>query len=468
MNRSRMNLWIKAWVWGAVSFCLTGNAVEARDEPLPNLLVILTDDHGYADLPAQGLNEVQLPNLQKLTESGVRFTQGYVSGSMCSPSRAGLLSGRYQQRFGHENNACQEALFKKGGKILPESLKAAGYASGMFGKWHLGEKSAEYRPTARGFDVSYEHRHYYRDAQRGELAFSQAHPSKQALNAQVFAAQAVKFIQQHEKKPWFVYLALHEPHVELLPTPVSMKKAEAIEDAQRRTCMAALLDVDEAVGMVQQSLTSLGLEKQTLICFLGDNGAPLAMVNYPPKGSGFEKHSDKAINGSRNAPLRGLKGLMWEGAIRVPMIMSWPGKLPAGQVYTQPVISLDIAATALALAGLNSQVAALDGVDLMPYLLGEKSQAPHEQLCWRDENRHLWAIRQGDWKLVQDSDWQPQPEQRCALQLFDLAKDPEEKVDVAAQHPDKVLALKAAWEKWNAEMIPPVYDPAAPNKKGGH
>jgi arylsulfatase A-like enzyme len=433
--------------------------LSAFGKEAPNVLLILTDDHGYADLPAHGMQDIALPHLDQLTASGVRFTAGYVTGVMCSPSRAGLISGRYQQRFGHENNSCQEALFLSGGKTLAEHLKPAGYRTAMFGKWHLGERKLEHRPKQRGFEESYEYRDYAADAKAGKLCFPGANASPNACNAQVFATKAADFITRHKDQPWFIYLPLHEPHVDVSPTPASAAKAAHISDPLRRGCAAVLADVDEAVGILQQRLHDLSLEENTLIIFHGDNGAPINMDNYPPKGSGFENHRDKAVNGSRNEPLKGRKGLVWEGGIRVPYLMQWKGVLPAGKVYEQPVISLDTTATVLFAAKAKPvDGIKLDGVNLIPYLRGKKPEAPHERLFWRDADRHLWAIRQGRWKLVQDGNWKADASDVNPPQLYDLEVDPGETRDLSAEQPALVAELKAAWTAWDTEMKSPLFD----------
>jgi arylsulfatase A-like enzyme len=427
-------------------------AVTAGEKP--NILVILADDLGYADIPGHAAKDLAMPNVEKLAREGVRFSNGYVTSPQCSPSRAGLLTGVYNQRFGHENNGCMQATFNAGAKTIADHLKPQGYATAAFGKWHLGDNLESHRPNRRGFDQFWGFNQYRKACQDGSLGFPGASPEPSAFHAQVFAAKAAEFIAAKADQPWFVYLALHEPHVDVIPTPESEALTRASADEPlRQKCLGVLRDIDECVGLVQAKLRELGIEKNTLVFFLSDNGAPVSM-----DGDGGESTADVAINGSRNEPLRGRKGLMWEGGIRVPFLMAWPGTLPEGKVYDFPVISLDIAATALAVAGASPVGdVKLDGVNLLPYLTGQKTGPPHERLFWRYADRNLSAMREGNWKLVQSH--------KTTAQLFDLDSDPGEQTDLSANHPDIVKRLQAAWDEWNATLKPPAYDPGAGKKK---
>ena len=441
--------------------------------PRPNILVILADDLGYADIPAHGGKGLSMPHLDALTRQGVRFSNGYVTSPQCSPSRCGLLTGIYNQRFGHEHNGCQQAAFNAGGKTLAEHLKPAGYATAAYGKWHLGDNTESHQPTKHGFDEWWGFQDYLEAAKADTPGFPVPLRPANAFHAQAFATRAASFIEAHAEQPWFIYLAMHEPHVQVIPTAESDSLTQnASSDPLRQKCLGALRDVDEGIAIMLAKLRALKLEERTLVVFLSDNGAPIDPVEIAqqagrtikapkpdakPRSSSDAENDDKAVNGSRNEPLRGRKGLTWEGGIRVPFVMAWKGTLPAGQTFDHPVISLDIAATALAatetapLAGTQ-----LDGVNLLPFLKGENKNAPHGRLFWRYADRNLFAVREGKWKLVQSH--------TPTAQLFDLSADISERTDLSAQHPDIVKHLQSAWDEWNATLKPPALDKTSSKK----
>ncbi len=431
-----------------------------RERQKPNILVILADDLGYADIPAHGGQGLSMPHLDELTRQGVRFSNGYVTSPQCSPSRCGLLTGIYNQRFGHEHNGCMEAAFNAGARTLAEHLRPSGYATAAFGKWHLGDNVASHHPTKHGFDECWGYTEYAEAARADRPGFPVPLQPPAALHAQNFAARAADFIAAHAAQPWFIYFALHEPHVQVIPTPESTSLMRgASRDPLRRKCLGVLRDVDAGVGIVLAKVRELKLEERTLMVFLSDNGAPHELNASAPDGgetkpkAGDDEQEDgnPAANGSSNAPLRGRKGTLWEGGIRVPFVMAWKGTLPAGQTYDQPVISLDIAATALAAADAAPLAGArLDGVNLLPFLKGENKGAPHDRLFWRYADRNLFAVREGNWKLVRSK--------TPAAQLFDLSADIGERNDLAAQHPDVVKRLQSAWDAWNATLQPPALD----------
>ena len=446
------------------------SALHAADAPKPNILVILADDLGYQDIPAHGGKGISMPNLENLTQQGMRFSNGYVTSPQCSPSRCGLLTGIYNQRFGHEHNGCQQAAFNAGARTLAEHLKAVGYATAAFGKWHLGDNLESHSPSKHGFDEFWGHADYAAAAKQGAPGFPVPLRPPNAFHAQNFAARAAGFIEAHAAQSWFVYLAMHEPHVQVIPTPESDALTQkASPDPVRQKCVGALRDLDEGIGIVLEKLRSLKLEEETLVVFLSDNGAPIdteevaqqsrakalrSKPNREAKSAPDDQNEVKAVNGSRNDPLRGRKGLTWEGGIRVPFVMAWKGTLPAGQTYDQPIISLDIAATALAAAGTALLAGTqLDGVNLLPFLKGEKASAPHERLFWRYADRSLFAVRQGNWKLVQSH--------TPTAQLFDLSADTGERMDLSAKHPDIVKHLQSAWDDWNATLKEPTLDKAS-------
>jgi arylsulfatase A-like enzyme len=256
----------------------------------------------------------------------------------------------------------------------------------------------------------------------------------------VLAQEAGKFIERSKARPFFLYLAFNAVHTPMHAPAEALQKFSGESDEQRRTYLAMLSRLDDAVGHVLNKLRELGLEENTLIFFLSDNGGPTTKF---------------AANGSRNMPLRGSKGDTWEGGIRVPFLVQWKGNLPAGKKCEQPVIQLDVAATALAAAGVDAGSGAqLDGVNLLPYLSGMTDAAPHDALYWRFGSQ--MAIRQGDWKLVRPSRGRKEYEEIAREPLlFNLASDLGEQHDVAAQHPDKVRTLQETWSRWNASLAAP-------------
>jgi len=432
-------------------FALLGvSAVSATAAPnKPNILFIVGDDMGYGDVGFQGCKDIPTPNLDALAASGVRFTNGYVSGPYCSPTRAGLMTGRYQQRFGHEFNP-------GGGKeglpvtetTLPQRLKAVGYVTGIVGKWHLGSMP-EMQPQQRGFDEFFGFlggAHSYIDA--AEILRGKEQVKELDYTTDAFGREAEAFIEKHKSEPWFLYLAFNAVHTPLQATDARLAKFPNITDKRRRTYDAMMLAMDEAIGAVLKKLVATGQDANTLVIFISDNGGPTM------KGT--------TINGSSNAPLRGSKRTTLEGGIRVPFIVSWKGKLKPG-VFDQPAIQLDLTATALAAAGATGTTAKRDwkpdGVNLTPYLTGERSGAPHDALYWRLGGQ--MAIRMGDYKLVRydrNADTQTGRKQPVTEpKLYNLANDIGETMDLSANQPDKVKELQAKWDAWNATLAKPLW-----------
>jgi len=422
-------------------------ALHAADTPAkkPNIVVMLADDLGYADLGCQGSPDVKTPQIDSLAANGVRCTAGYVTAPQCSPSRAGLMSGRYQQRFGHEGNPNFPLMLMGGGKTIADHLKAAGYATGHFGKWHLGfsdlgsapkeirESKDQMLPTQHGFDESFGYPEYAKAAKKG----SDIAPSPRAKDDRVFVRKAADFIQRHREQPFFIYLAFHAPHYQQVDFG-GYKKHFPDATPDRLGVLSVMAQQDEAVGQVQRALRACALEDSTLIFFTSDNGG-----TRWPEVSPDSKHT----HGSLNTPFNGHKGTALEGGIREPFLVQWKGRLPAGKTYDRSVSSLDILPTALAAANITPPAdAALDGVNLLPFLEGKNTADPHEALFWRW--RAEQAIRMGDWKLVRgkaNKQWR----------LIDLAHDAKEERDLTAQHPDKAKAMLARFEQW-AATLPPV------------
>jgi arylsulfatase A-like enzyme len=437
----------------------------------PNILVIVADDLGYGDIGVHGGKDVPTPHIDALAASGVRCTNGYVSAPYCSPSRAGFLTGRYQTRFGHEFNPHVGEEGKLGlpldQRTIADRLREAGYATGLVGKWHQGFDRAHH-PQSRGFEDYFGFLvggHNYLLRKDAEAEFGSAHSKNMiyrnrevqkldGYTTELFTDEALAFMERHKDKPWFLYLAYNAVHTPLeVLAKYGDRVPKSITDRERRGYLSLLLGLDDAVGRVTAHLRQSGKDKDTLIFFFSDNG-----------GSGRKPFL--AYNTGVNRPLRGDKGQTFEGGIRVPFFVSWPGQIPAGKTYDQPVITLDILPTAGVVAGAQADAEA-DGVNLLKHLTGEVTTMPHDALYWRFGPQK--AVRMGKWKLV---DWRDfETKQQSGWQLYDLAQDMGEKNDLAKAKPQMVVELSAAWEKWNQRNTAPLWhggqteDPTAPNPK---
>ncbi|MCE9554111.1 MAG: sulfatase-like hydrolase/transferase [Planctomycetes bacterium] len=429
---------IAAWIAALLS---APDAAHAAPPARPNILFIVADDLGYADVGFHNCKDIPTPNLDALAAAGVRFTNGYVSGPYCSPTRAGLMTGRYQERFGHEFNPSGPHGLPLTETTIADRLKAAGYATGLVGKWHLGSRPAMH-PQRRGFDEFFgflggAHSYF---APAGILR-GDTQVEKLDYTTDAFGREAAAFITKHKDHPWFLYLAFNAVHTPMDATDNRLAKFADIKNERRRTYAAMALAMDDAVGLVRKSLADSGQEKNTLVVFISDNGGPTM--------------PGTTQNGSRNAPLRGSKRTTLEGGIRVPFVVSWPGHVKPG-VYDLPVIQLDATATALSAAGVKAEN--LDGVNLLPYLSGEQSGEPHDALYWRFGQQ--MAIRVGDHKLVRydlNADTQTGKGNQgvTAARLYNLADDQGEAHDLATAQPDKVRQLQAKWDAWNATLPEP-------------
>ena len=441
----------------AVGCVVSARPCVAADRPdRPNVVVIVADDLGYADLGIHGCRDIPTPHIDSLGTDGVRCSQGYVSAPQCSPARAGLLTGRYQQRFGHEHNsALPDSALPLTETTLAARLRAAGYATGLVGKWHLGTDDAHH-PLNRGFQEFFGFlggaNPYLPVAERGtvpRIMRGREEAAEREYLTDAFAREGVAFIDRHQQEPFFLYLAFNAPHGPLQATEAYLAHFAAIEDEKRRTYAAMVFAMDAAVGRVLQKLRATQLEANTLIFFISDNGGPTA------------------VNASRNDPLRGVKGEVREGGIRVPFLVQWKGRLPAGRLYEHPVMQLDICPTALAAADVRlPNDADLDGANLLPYLSGERAHTPHELLYWRfsfppnQSDKYKRAIRQGKWKWFTDIGGKDEPRPAGGnLKLVDLTADVRETRDLAEQYPDKAKSLERAWKEWNAELPEPTSQP---------
>lgn len=437
----------KTWLLSAFAVVVLPRLSLAAGSPEhPNVVVILADDLGYGDLGIQGGKDIPTPNIDALANSGLRFTSGYVSGPYCSPTRAGFLTSRYQERFGHEFNPGQNGANNESfGLSLDETtmadrFKAAGYATALIGKWHLGN-APKFHPQKRGFDEFFGFlggAHPYVDGAEVTPNNPVYRGTEKVVESEyltdAFGREAIDSIERHKQHPFFLFLSFNAVHNPQQAKPEHLERFKEITDQRRRTYAGLLTALDENVGKVLAKLTEDGLDENTIVVFLSDNGGPQA-------------------NGSTNTPLRGQKATTWEGGIRVPFFIRWTGKLPAGGVYEQPVIQLDLGPTLLAAAGapINADEK-LDGVNLLPFITGNNSDAPHDALYWRFGEQT--AIRKGPWKLVRGRD-------EAESHLYNLANDLTESTDLSSAQPQVVSDLQADWDAWNATLAEPTWVPQA-------
>jgi arylsulfatase A-like enzyme len=426
---------------------LTSSPAPAADNKKPNVIVFLADDVGWGEFGFQGNSQIPTPNIDSIAKNGTRFTNGYVAATYCSPCRAGLLTGRYPTRFGHEFNGGGPTGKGAGvpfglpvaEKTIADRLKALGYATCAVGKWHLG-RGEQFIATARGFDEFYgtvANTPFFNPPNFIDTRKSpEVNPIKDDnfYTTDAYAQRAIDWIGKQNEQPFFLYLPFNAQHAPLQATKKYLARFPNIEDEKRRTFAAMMSAMDDAVGRVLDKVRQMGQEENTLVVFFSDNGGPTRQTT------------------SSNGPLRGFKAQTSEGGTRVPFSIQWKGRIPAGQVYDYPIQNLDILPTAIVAAGGQIDPTwKLDGVNLMPYLTGQKKGRPHETLYWRFGEQ--WAIRKGDWKLVASRFDANKP------RLINLAEDIGEANDLMAQAPDKAKELEADWMKWNAEQMAPLWKP---------
>lgn len=459
-----------------------GGSTWAAAPPQPNIIWIVADDLGYGELASYGGKDVPTPNIDSIGRNGVRFTNGYVTAPFCAASRAALLTGRYQTRFGFEYNPIGAANadpaigLPLAEAMLPEVLREAGYVTGLLGKWHLGS-SAKFNPQRRGFDEFFgflHEGHYYvpppwnghvtwlrrralpgggtgrwaspdgrvvwsthlgsfepdYDSDNPILRNSQPVDEKSNLT-DALAREAEDFITHHKAQPFFLYLAFNAVHSPLQGADAYLKKFAHIPDIQRRIFVAMLAHLDDSVGRVLARIRAEKLEERTMIVFLSDNGGPTRELT------------------SSNRPLRGEKGQLFEGGIRIPMMLQWKGRIPAGQVEARMVSSLELFPTAVAAARARPP-GNLDGVDLVPHLSGRDDAPIRAAHYWRVGQQA--AFRAGDWKIYRGRN-------EKTWQLYNLAQDIAEAKDLSTSEPARLVELQAAWGRLDVKMIDPLWNP---------
>lgn len=423
----------------------------------PNILILLGDDMGYHDISLHGSKEMRTPNIDSIAKNGIRCTNGYVSCPYCSPTRSGLMTSRYQTRYGHEFNEGPGPMtfgLPLTETTIAQRLKELGYATYAVGKWHLGA-GLEYRPMKRGFDEFYGtvantpfyHPPQFVDSRVGPEAKRVEDPEFYTTRA--YATRVTEIIEANKARPFFVYMAWNAVHAPSEAPQPTLDRFKGAPTDLRQYQAAITAELDDGIGKILAKLRELKLDSNTLVFFLSDNGGPQPGLR------------------TDNTPLKGYKASTWEGGIRVPFLVQWKGRLPAGKTYSHPVIQLDIQPTALAAAGGSTkQDWKLDGVNLLPHLEGKNSARPHETLFWRFGPQ--WAIRKGDWKLMQASEEKLLPQIALPkmpvgpVHLYDLSRDIRESNDLSAKHPEKVKELQAAWDAWNRELAPAGWLPGTP------
>lgn len=423
--------------------CLAITALAAP--PPTNIVLIVADDLGFGDLGFHGSTQIPTPNIDRLAATGVVCAQGYVSSAVCSPSRAGLLSGRNQVEFGYDNNLGDNqpgydpayAGLPVGIPTIADRLQSAGYVTGVIGKWHLGTLP-QFDPLRRGFSEFWGFlgggHAYLPTVPAGQteplILCNYKQPAPVTYLTDDIGTECTDFVHRHRDQPFFLYAAFNAPHAPLQATADDLRRFDFIKDKRRRTYCAMVYRLDVNVGRILAAIDAAGLTDRTLIAFISDNGGPVDQ------------------NASLNAPLNGQKGILLEGGIRVPFILRWPGKLPPGQVFQSPVSSLDLAPTFLAAAGAPpSAFKGLEGLDLLPCLTGNEKPLPARTLRWRFTISA--AIREGRWKLVRLPD-------RLPL-LFDLDDDVSEQHDVALQNLDRTRAMLRELGDWDVRLPHPVF-----------
>tara|TARA_B100001248_G_scaffold261655_1_gene253533 strand:+ start:4594 stop:5964 length:1371 start_codon:yes stop_codon:yes gene_type:complete len=437
----------------AFALLLCNMALSQSQNTPPNLIVIMTDDQGYADVGFNGCEDIPTPNIDAIAKNGVKFTRGYVTYPVCGPSRAGFLTGRYQGRFGFSDNPSINPNDPSAGlpveeETIAEVLKKSNYNNAVIGKWHMGTHP-RFHPLERGFDyffgfLSGGHNYFPEKLNINDLSEVkrkwQWYATKIKENRTVveiedyltdeLSQSAVKYIEKQvsNDQHFMLYLAYNAPHTPLQATPKYLSRFDHIKDPKRKTYAAMVSAVDDGVGQILKTLKKSGIEENTIVVFLSDNGGA-------------------KNNGSDNRPLRGRKSDLFEGGIRVPFAMQWKGTIPAGMTYEKNVSSLDIMATIVAQNKISiDKKRTLDGVNLIPFLNGENDSEPHDYLFWRKIKYNAMAVMIGDQKLVKNK-------RNDFKEMFNLSSDLSETYNLIEKNNTQSKSMQLEWDLWNAELI---------------
>ena len=420
----------------------------------PNVIIIISDDQGYADVGFHGSKEIFTPNIDRIAKNGVVFSQGYVSYAVCSPSRAGLITGRYQNRFGYTRNillAPKDSLMGLpiSEQTLPEVLNNVDYKTKAIGKWHLGAHESLV-PEKRGFDEFFGfliggHRYFPEDLTLNDLTeasrqmdgyITRIYDNGRRINTKKYLTEelsdnAVKFIEDNAKDPFFLYLSYNAPHTPLQATERDLERNGHIDVEKRRTYAAMVSSMDDGVGLILDKLEEKNISENTIVVFFSDNG-------------GVEWY-----NFSDNGPLRGIKGDFFEGGIRVPFTMQWPKKIKPGINYNKPIIALDVFATVVSAASAEKFIKNnIDGVNLIPYINGEVNGSPHDYLFWKNPDKDIDVIRDNRYKYIRVKDDE---------YIFDLDNDLSEENNIISSSRHIYQELKLKFKEWEKDMIDPVF-----------
>ncbi|GIR72892.1 MAG: N-acetylgalactosamine-6-sulfatase [Flammeovirgaceae bacterium] len=420
----------------------------------PNVIVIISDDQGYADVGFHGSNEIFTPNIDRIAKNGVVFSEGYVSYAVCSPSRAGLITGRYQNRFGYSRNillAPNDSLMglPLSEQTLPDVLNNVDYKTKAIGKWHLGAHKSLV-PEKRGFDEFFGfliggHRYFPEDLTLNDLTearrqmdgyITKIYDNGKRINTKKYLTEelsdnAVKFIEDNSDNPFFLYLSYNAPHTPLQATTKDLERNKHIDIEKRQTYAAMVSSMDDGIGLILDKLEQKNIFENTIVFFFSDNG-------------GVEWY-----NFSDNGPLRGIKGDFFEGGIRVPFAMQWPNKIEPGTIYDKPIIALDIFATVVSAAKAEKHIKnEIDGVNLIPYLSGNKPGSPHEYLYWKNPDKDIDVIRDDRYKYLRIKNDE---------YIFDLKNDISEESNIIDLSKPIYDRLKSQFKLWEKDMIDPVF-----------
>ncbi len=425
-----------------------------NEEQPPNVIVIISDDQGYADVGFHGSEEIFTPNIDRIANNGVIFSEGYVSYAVCSPSRAGLITGKYQNRFGYTRNILLAPKDSTMGlplteQTLPDVLRKANYKTKAIGKWHLGAHESLV-PERRGFDEFFGfiiggHRYFPEDLTINDLTearrqmdgyITRIYDNGNRIDTKKYLTEelsdnAVKFIEDNSDNPFFLYLSYNAPHTPLQATKKDLERNMHIEVEKRRIYAAMVSSMDDGIGLILDKLEEKKITDNTIVIFFSDNG-------------GVEWY-----NFSDNGVLRGIKGDFFEGGIRVPFTMQWPKIIKPWISYDKPIIALDVFATVASAASAEKYIKNnIDGVDLLPYLTGDKFGLPHEYLYWKNPDKDIDVVRDERYKYLRIKNDE---------YIFDLKNDISEETNIINSSKPIYDRLKSQFKEWEKGMINPVF-----------